>query len=144
MAAGALDEARAEVLADVREHTSPAVARAIEGRLPPEAASLTTGRSRKRALAALLEADADAVDERRQQAQRQADVRCHPSPTEGMGTPSADLPAQGPAGGPGSTSRAARGHGCAARTSVARCGPVTPSTRTAQPVLDPVRRPTIS
>ena len=40
--------------------------------------------------------------------------------------------------------RAARGHDCAARTSVARCGPVTPSTRTAQPVLDPVRRPTIS
>ncbi len=46
--------------------------------------------------------------------------------------------------GPGSTSRAARGHGAGARTSVARCGPVTPSTRTAQPVLDPVRRPTIS
>jgi hypothetical protein len=93
MAAGTLDEARAKVLADVLQHTSPAVARAIEGRLLPEAASLTTGRLRKRALAALLEADADAVDERRQQAQRQADVRCHPSPMEGMGTLSADLPA---------------------------------------------------
>jgi hypothetical protein len=61
--------------------------------LLPKAASLTTGRLRKRALAALLEADADAVDERREQAQRQADVRCHPSPLEGMGTLSADLPA---------------------------------------------------
>ena len=65
MAAGDLDEARAKVLADVLQHTTPAVARAIEGRLLPEAASLTTGRLRKRALAALLEADADAVDERR-------------------------------------------------------------------------------
>jgi Domain of unknown function (DUF222)/HNH endonuclease len=93
LAAGTLDEARAKVLVDVLQHTSPAVARAIEAQLLPEAASLTTGKLRKRALTALLEADADAVDERRQQAQRQADVRCSPSPLEGMGTLSADLPA---------------------------------------------------
>ncbi|TFV53918.1 HNH endonuclease [Geodermatophilus sp. DF01-2] len=93
MAAGALDETRAKVLADVLQRTSPAIARAIEARLLPEAASLTTGKLKKRALAALLEADADAVDARNNEAQRQADVRCHPSPMEGMSALSADLPA---------------------------------------------------
>ncbi|MEX5721929.1 DUF222 domain-containing protein, partial [Geodermatophilus maliterrae] len=65
----------------------------IEARLLPEAASLTTGKLRKRALALLLELDAEAADRRRAQAQRHADVRCYPSPLDGMATLAADLPA---------------------------------------------------
>jgi hypothetical protein len=94
LAAGALDEARAKVLADVLQHTSPAVARAVEARLLPAAAGLSTGRLRARALALLLELDADAVDKRRTDARRQADVRSYPSPLEGMATLAAELPAE--------------------------------------------------
>ncbi|MEX5721488.1 DUF222 domain-containing protein, partial [Geodermatophilus maliterrae] len=93
LAAGELDEARAKALVEVLEHTDPAVARTVEARLLPEAASLTTGKLRKRALALLLELDAGAVDRRRAQAQRHADVRCYPSPLDGMATLAADLPA---------------------------------------------------
>jgi hypothetical protein len=93
MADGVLDEPRAKVLADVLAHTSPEIARRIEARLLPEAAQLSTGRLRRRALALLLELDADAVDARREAARRQADVRAFPSPLEGMGTLAADLPA---------------------------------------------------
>ena len=62
---GALDEARAKVLADVLQHTAPATARAVEARLLPKATQLSTGRLRARALAPLLEQDAAAVDARR-------------------------------------------------------------------------------
>jgi Domain of unknown function (DUF222) len=93
MADGGLDEPRAKVLADVLAHTSADVARRIEARLLPEAAGLSSGRLKARALALLLELDADAVDARRQDAQRQADVRRHPSHLEGMSTLAADLPA---------------------------------------------------
>src|SRR3712207_2240255 len=75
LAAGALDEARAKVLADVLQHTTPAVARSIEARLLPEATHLSTGRLRARALALLLERDADAIDKRRKTATKQADVQ---------------------------------------------------------------------
>ncbi|SFP51354.1 HNH endonuclease [Geodermatophilus dictyosporus] len=93
LAEGVLDEARAKVLVDVLQHTDPDVARQVEFRLLPEAASLTMHALRKRAVAALLAVDADAVDARRREAERQADVRVHPSPREGMSTLTADLPA---------------------------------------------------
>ncbi|MGY1624005.1 HNH endonuclease signature motif containing protein [Geodermatophilus sp. SYSU D00965] len=93
LAAGELDEARAKVLADVLAHTSADIARVIEARLLPEAAGLSTGRLRNRALALLLELDADAVDARRRDAQRSADVRSSPSHLEGMATLAAGLPA---------------------------------------------------
>jgi uncharacterized protein DUF222 len=93
MAAGTLDEARAKALVDVLEHTEPAIARRIEAALLPEATELTVGKLRRRALALLLEADADAVDQRREAAERQADVRVHPSPRDGMAMLAADLPA---------------------------------------------------
>ena len=92
LAEGVLDEARAKVLADVLGLTSPAVARDVEARLLPEAAGLSLGRLRARALALLLERDADAIDARRKDAKRQADVRSHPSQLEGMSTLAADLP----------------------------------------------------
>lgn len=91
---GVLDEARAKVLVDVLAHTAPAVARAIESRLLPEAAGLSTGRLRARALALLLELDAAAVDARRADARRQADVRVYPAHREGMATLAAELPAE--------------------------------------------------
>ncbi|SFO72211.1 protein of unknown function [Geodermatophilus dictyosporus] len=93
LAEGVLDEARAKVLVDVLQHTIPAVARQVESQLIGEASSCTTHTLRKRAVAALLAVDADAVDARRREAERQADVRVHPSPREGMSTLAADLPA---------------------------------------------------
>ncbi|WP_345771537.1 DUF222 domain-containing protein, partial [Geodermatophilus normandii] len=94
MAGGELDEYRARMLVEVLEHTDPAVARRVEARLLPEAAQLTAGKLKKRALALLLELDAEAADRRREQARRRADVRVYPSPQEGMATVAADLPAE--------------------------------------------------
>ncbi|MGY1698233.1 DUF222 domain-containing protein [Geodermatophilus sp. SYSU D00766] len=92
LAAGELDEARARALVDVLQHTKPALARRIEAAVLPEAAQLTVGKVKKRALELLLEADTDAVDQRRTTAERQADVRVYPSPSDGMSTLAADLP----------------------------------------------------
>jgi hypothetical protein len=93
LAAGVLDEPRAKVLVDVLQHTTSALARQVEAMLLPEATHLSTGRLRARALALLLELDADAVDQRRKTAEQQADVRTHPSHLEGMATLAAELPA---------------------------------------------------
>ncbi|RBY89046.1 HNH endonuclease [Blastococcus sp. TBT05-19] len=93
LAEGRLDEPRARTLADVLQHTSPALARQVEARLLPGATGLSRGRLRARALELLLELDADAVDTRRKEARRQADVRSYPSHLEGMATLAAELPA---------------------------------------------------
>ncbi|MGY1734995.1 DUF222 domain-containing protein [Geodermatophilus sp. SYSU D00684] len=93
LAAGTLDEARARALVDVLEHTGPVTARMIEARLLPEATSLTVGKLKKKALALLHAADADAIDARRTQAERHADVRLFDGPFDGMATLAADLPA---------------------------------------------------
>ncbi|PWW21637.1 uncharacterized protein DUF222 [Geodermatophilus normandii] len=93
MAAGQLDEYRASTLVDVLEHTDPVIARRVEAQVLPEAAQLTVGKLRKRALALLLHLDAEAADRRREQARRRADVRVYPAPQEGMATLAADLPA---------------------------------------------------
>ncbi|MGY1786355.1 DUF222 domain-containing protein [Geodermatophilus sp. SYSU D00698] len=93
LAAGALDEARATALVDVLEHTSAATARTIEARLLPSATQLTVRTLKDRALALLLEADAEAIDQRRATAQRHADVRLYDCPFDGMATLAADLPA---------------------------------------------------
>ncbi|MGY1736212.1 DUF222 domain-containing protein [Geodermatophilus sp. SYSU D00684] len=93
LAAGTLDEARAKALVDVLEHTTAATARAIEARLLPEATDLTVGKLKKKALTLLQEADADAIDGRRTQAERHADVRLFDGPFDGMATLAADLPA---------------------------------------------------
>jgi hypothetical protein len=93
LASGELDEPRAKALAEVLAHASPAVARAIEAELLPRAPGLSLGRLRKRALELLLERDAAGADERREQAERSADVRTYPSHLDGMATLAADLPA---------------------------------------------------
>jgi hypothetical protein len=92
LAAGELDEYRARVLVEVLEHTAPALARRVEARLLPEAASLTAGKLKKWAIALLHELDPDAADRRRTAAKRRADVRVHPAPDAGMATLAADLP----------------------------------------------------
>ncbi|NEM05254.1 DUF222 domain-containing protein, partial [Geodermatophilus normandii] len=94
MRGGELDEYRAMTLVEVLQHTDPAAARAVESRLLPEAADLTAGRLKKKALELLLELDAEAADRRREHAERRADVRVYPSPQEGMATLAADLPAE--------------------------------------------------
>ncbi|MGY1702376.1 DUF222 domain-containing protein [Geodermatophilus sp. SYSU D00766] len=92
LAAGELDEARARALVDVLQHTAPALARRIEAAVLPEAAGLTVGKVKKRALELLLEADSEAIDERRKTAERRSDVRVYPSASDGMSTLAADLP----------------------------------------------------
>jgi 5-methylcytosine-specific restriction endonuclease McrA len=92
MAEGELDEPRAKVLADVLAHTAPAIARAVEAQVLREATGLSLGRLKARALALLIKLDADAVNARRKDAQRHANVRSYPSQLEGMSTLAADLP----------------------------------------------------
>jgi hypothetical protein len=92
LGAGQLDEYRARILVEVLEHTAPALALRVEARLLPEAAGLTAGKLRKRAVALLHELDPDAADRRRTAAERRADVRVHPAPDAGMATLAADLP----------------------------------------------------
>ena len=91
LAAGEIDERRARELADVLQHTSAEVARAVEARLLGEACWLSLRALRARATELVLELDAEAADRRREQAERAADVRCYPAPTEGMSTLTADL-----------------------------------------------------
>ena len=94
LAAGTIDERRARELADVLQHSAPDVARAVEARLLAEATTLSLRRLRARATELLLELDAAGADERREAAQRAADVRTYPSPAEGMSTLAAELPAE--------------------------------------------------
>jgi hypothetical protein len=92
--AGEIDERRARELADVLKHSAPALARAVEARLLPEATTLSLSRLRARATDLLLELDAAGADERREEAQRDADVRVYPGAAEGMATLATDMPAE--------------------------------------------------
>ncbi|MCZ2850630.1 DUF222 domain-containing protein [Modestobacter sp. VKM Ac-2978] len=92
LAAGQLDERRAQVLADVLEHTPAVIAGKVEAALLGEATELSVARLEKRATEELLRLDAAAADERREAAAKNADVRVYPSPTDGRSTLSADLP----------------------------------------------------
>jgi hypothetical protein len=78
------------VLADVLQSAAPALAQAVEAALLDEAAELSLSRLRARALELLAELDADAVEERRQEAQRSADVRVAPT-ADGMAILTAEM-----------------------------------------------------
>jgi hypothetical protein len=91
---GRLDERRAAVLADVLQHTNPAIAQAVEARLLAEANELSLRRLRERATALMVELDAAAADRRRARAKRAADVHLQPSAGDGMAELSAELPAE--------------------------------------------------
>jgi hypothetical protein len=89
---GELDVARGAALAEVLGHTTPELAQAIEALLLPEAADLSVARLKTRALELLLELDAAAAEERRQEAKRSADVFLQPG-QDGMATLGAELSA---------------------------------------------------
>jgi uncharacterized protein DUF222 len=91
LAAGEIDERRAQRLADVLMHTSREIAGQVEDALLGEAGALSVYKLCARATELLLELDAAAADERRQQAEKAADVRVHPSLTDGRSTLTADL-----------------------------------------------------
>lgn len=90
LAAGRLDERRAGVLADALQAATPQLARAVESALLDEATELSPSRLRARALELLAELDAGAVEERRAEARRAADVRTLPT-ADGMATLAAEM-----------------------------------------------------
>jgi len=92
LTAGEIDERRAQALADVLMHTDAAVAGQVEDALLAEATELSVFKLTDRATALMLQLDAAAADERRKEAERAADVRVYPSPTDGRSTLAADLP----------------------------------------------------
>ncbi|WP_448625180.1 DUF222 domain-containing protein [Geodermatophilus sp. URMC 64] len=90
---GALDERRAQILADTLEHTRPALAARVEAVVLPEAAGLNFAALKRRILEVLLDLDPAAADESRTLAERNADVFVEPGP-DGRATLGADLPAE--------------------------------------------------
>ena len=72
--------------------TRPELARAVEALLLPEAGDLSVARLRARALELLLELDAAAAEQRREQAEKSADVFLQPG-ADGMATLGAELAA---------------------------------------------------
>nr|WP_041776484.1 HNH endonuclease signature motif containing protein [Blastococcus saxobsidens] len=92
LADGELDLARAAALADVLGNTRSELAVAIEALLLPEAVDLSVAGLKRRALELLLELDAAAAEERREQAKRSADVFLQPG-ADGMATLGAELSA---------------------------------------------------
>ena len=93
MQRGNIDERRAGVLADALQCTTPELAQAVEAALLPEAGDMSPARLRDRALELLAELDATAVDRRRAEAQRAADVRTYPT-ADGMAALTAEMSAE--------------------------------------------------
>jgi hypothetical protein len=89
---GDIDERRAQELFDALQYTDPALAWAVDAAVVGEAASLTLGALRRRALELLLELDPKSADENRKQTVKDADVFVQPR-TDGVSTLGADLPA---------------------------------------------------
>jgi hypothetical protein len=90
---GEIDERRAGVLADALQQTTSELARAVEARLLPEAGELSPARLKARALELLAELDATAIDQRRADAERAADVRAYAT-GDGMATLAGDMTAE--------------------------------------------------
>lgn len=90
---GELDERRAGMLADALKRAPSELSQAVEAVLLPEAGELSPARLRDRALELLAELDATAVDRRRAEAQRAADVRTYPT-ADGMAALTADMSAE--------------------------------------------------
>ncbi|MGY1857665.1 DUF222 domain-containing protein [Modestobacter sp. SYSU DS0290] len=91
--AGEIDDRRASELADKLQHTSADVAGRVEDALLGEACDLSVTRLGKRATELMLRVDAAAAEERRAEAEKAADVRVYPSPSDGRSVLAADLPA---------------------------------------------------
>jgi Domain of unknown function (DUF222) len=80
------------VLADALQHSTSALAGAVEAAVLPEACDLSPATLRKRALALLAELDATAIDERHEEAKQAADVRAYDT-GDGMATLAGDMTA---------------------------------------------------
>jgi hypothetical protein len=87
---GELDERRAGVLADVLQHSQPELAGQVEARVLPGAGNLSLAALRRAALAVLAELDADAIEQRHEQAKKAADVRAYET-HDGMAVLAADM-----------------------------------------------------
>jgi hypothetical protein len=93
MRRGRIDERRAGVLADALKHTTPALARAVEAAVLPEAGELSLAALEKRALEVLAELDATAIQRRHEEAQKAADVRAYAT-GDGMAALTTDMTAE--------------------------------------------------
>ena len=93
LVAGEIDERRAAELADVLQHTNAETAGQVEAALIGEATDLSVARLKARATEEMLRLDSAAADERREAAEKTADVHLYPSATDGRATLAADLPA---------------------------------------------------
>ncbi|MGY1753693.1 DUF222 domain-containing protein [Blastococcus sp. SYSU D01042] len=91
-AAGRLDWFRARVFADVLATASDEVVAVVLPAVLPLAAELSSGRLRKRLIAAAEAADEEFAERRRLEAERRAAVRLHPT-GDGMSNLSTELPA---------------------------------------------------
>ncbi|MEU2347587.1 DUF222 domain-containing protein [Modestobacter sp. NPDC049651] len=89
---GAIDERRADALADVLKVASPEVAGRVEAVLLPQAEQLSVTRLKTRALALLLAFDPAAAEELRAKAAQAADVTLYPSALTGHTAIVIDLP----------------------------------------------------
>ena len=93
LSVGEIDERRAAVLAEVLEHTNAETAGQVEAALIGEATDLSVARLKARATEEMLRLDSAAADERREAAEKAADVHLYPSATDGRATLATDLPA---------------------------------------------------
>ncbi|MGY2085414.1 DUF222 domain-containing protein [Blastococcus sp. SYSU DS0539] len=89
--AGELDWFRARVFADVLGAASDEVVAVVVPALLPVAAGLSSGRLRKRLLAAAIAADESFAEQRRRQAERRAGVRTYAT-ADGMSVFASELP----------------------------------------------------
>src|SRR3954447_4198368 len=76
---GEIDERRAQILADVLEHTDPALAARVEAVVLPEAGELTFTALKRRIAEVLLELDPAGADEGRKLAEKNSDVFLEPA-----------------------------------------------------------------
>ncbi|WP_369134248.1 DUF222 domain-containing protein [Modestobacter sp. I12A-02662] len=105
LAAGEIDERRAQALADVLMHTSAEVAGRVEDALLGEAGDLSVYKLRDRATALLLQFDDAAAEERRKEARRPPTSSCTPPrPTAAPRWPRTCPPTRRPSASTWSTS----------------------------------------
>ncbi|WP_116451797.1 HNH endonuclease signature motif containing protein [Blastococcus litoris] len=90
-AAGELDWWRARVFTDVLGPASDEVVAAVVPAVLPEAAGLSSGRLRRRLVAAAVAADEEFAERRRMEAERRAEVRTRPT-QDGMSVLTSELP----------------------------------------------------
>ncbi len=90
-AAGRLDDYRARVFADVLGTASDEVVAVVVPAVLPAAAGLSSGKLRKRLIAAAVAADEEFGERRRAEAERRAAVRLHPT-RDGMSALTTEAP----------------------------------------------------